>query len=330
MIHPLRSFFWFVAGLWCLMGVAALVYAQQQHIPLVTVQAILPALLFEAACYVAPGFAAVRERLERWPKPQLAIALIASAVLPWLLYTLSLGVFSAAKLGLLLALVGTVAFWYVALPRVRWVDAALLLLLAIPFLLRMFIDIYPAAPPKPGRMDFLGKWMWIRLGFAVFLLVRQVEGIQFGFIPSRAEFLTGLKYYFQFLPFGLTLGYLLGVVQFGFTTSGLALAGLAVGTFLGLFWTVSLGEEFFFRGLMQQWLEESLDSPWVAIAITSVLYGLVHLPFRGPFNWRYALVVTLLGWFCGQAYREKRGIRAPMVTHALAATTWVVAFQKGA
>ena len=315
------------------MVLAGLVYAQQQHIPAALTIAILPALLVEAAFYVGPGFVAVRERLLRWPKAQLATALASSAVVPWLIYTLASGVFTWQKFALLLALVVPVAFWYVVLPPVRTADFALLVLLAIPFLVRIFLEIYPTAQPagQPKlRMDFLGKWMWIRLGFAVFLLIRQVEGIHFGFVPSRAEVITGLKYYFRFLPFGFTLGYLLGIVQVGFPAFGWQLAGLTVGTFLGLFWVVSLGEEFFFRGLIQQWLEEILGSPLAALITTSILYGLVHLPFRYAFNWRYALVVTVLGWFCGQAFQESKGIRAPMVTHALAATTWVVIFQKGA
>lgn len=310
------------------MVVAGLVYAQQQHIPTALAMAILPALLVEAAFYVGPGFAAVRERLLRWPPARLATALAISAMIPWLIYTLVSGLFSWQKFLFLLLLVVPVAFWYVVLPANRLTDFALLLLLALPFLVRVFVEIYPTIQ-KP-RMDFLGKWMWIRLGFAVFLLVRQVEGIQFGFVPSRAELMTGLKYYFRFLPFGIVLGYLLGIIQVGFPVTPWPLPALAIGTFLGLFWTVSLGEEFFFRGLIQQWLDSLLPSPLAALIVTSILYGLVHLPFRSPFNWRYALLVTLLGVFCGQAFREAKGIRAPMVTHALAATTWVMVFQKGA
>jgi len=327
--ESLRTFFWFIAGLWGIMVVAGLTYAQQQHIPKATAMAILPALLLEAALYSGPGFAAVRDRLLAWPKAKLAAAFTVSAVLPWMIYTLASGQFSWTKLGLLLALVTPVTFCYVVAPATRWMDFALLVWLALPFLNKIFLDIYPTADPKP-RMDFLGKWMWIRLGFAVFLLIRQVEGIRFGFVPSRAELMTGLKFYFRFLPFGYALGYLLGMVRVGFPDTSWHPALLAIGSFLGLFLTVSLGEEFFFRGLIQQWLEEMTASPWVALSIASVLYGAAHLPFRGPFNWRYALMTTLLGIFCGLAYREGRGIRAPMVTHALAATTWIVVFQKGA
>ena len=84
MTHSLRSFFWFIAGLWSLMVIAGLVYAQQQHIPSALVMAILPALLVEAALYAGPGFAAVREPLLRWPKVRLAAGLTVSAMLPYL------------------------------------------------------------------------------------------------------------------------------------------------------------------------------------------------------------------------------------------------------
>ena len=165
-LASLRSFFWFVAGLWSVMAMAGLSYAQQQHIPMATAMAILPALLVEAALYVGPGFAAVRERLLRWGKVRLAMALTVSAVVPWIIYTVGTGSFGGEKFVWLLLLVTPVAFWYVALPKSRLADFALLVWLAVPFLTKMFLAIYPTADPKP-RMDFLGKWMWIRLGFAV-------------------------------------------------------------------------------------------------------------------------------------------------------------------
>ena len=58
------------------------------------------------------------------------------------------------------------------------------------------------------------------------------------------------------------------------------------------------------------------------LALASVAFGLVHLPYRGFPNWRFVAMTTLLGLICGLVYRRTQGIRAPMVTHALAATTW--------
>jgi membrane protease YdiL (CAAX protease family) len=89
---------------------------------------------------------------------------------------------------------------------------------------------------------------------------------------------------------------------------------------------VALSEEFFFRGLLQQWLERWMRHSIPALIVSSLIFGSVHL-IRGAFpNWRYAIVAGLLGLFCGLAWRESRGIQAGMVTHALAATLYRVFF----
>ena len=57
--------------------------------------------------------------------------------------------------------------------------------------------------------------------------------------------------------------------------------------------------------------------------ITSAVFGLVHLGFGGQFpNWRWVAVATVLGWCCGHARNQAGGIRAGVVTHALAVATW--------
>ena len=47
-----------------------------------------------------------------------------------------------------------------------------------------------------------------------------------------------------------------------------------------------------------------------ALIITSILFGLIHLGFRGFPNWRWALVASILGWCCGRA-RNQAGTRIP-------------------
>ena len=59
---------------------------------------------------------------------------------------------------------------------------------------------------------------------------------------------------------------------------------------------------------------------WVTFA--SVAFGFCHLWFRGFPNWRFAIVAAVAGWFYGKAYERGQGIRAAMVTHALAVTVW--------
>jgi membrane protease YdiL (CAAX protease family) len=95
-----------------------------------------------------------------------------------------------------------------------------------------------------------------------------------------------------------------------------------IGTFFGFLWVVSLSEEFFFRGTLQPWIEAWTRSRGGALAITSVIFGLAHLPFRGFPNWRWAAVAAVLGFFCGRARNQAGSIRAGVVTHAMVVTAW--------
>ena len=97
-------------------------------------------------------------------------------------------------------------------------------------------------------------------------------------------------------------------------------------TFFGTLWVLALGEEFFFRGLLQQWLAEWLHSEWAALLIASACFGSVHLWYGSFPNWRFAVLAGVAGIFYGLAFRRARSIRASMVTHALTVTTWRIFF----
>ena len=99
-------------------------------------------------------------------------------------------------------------------------------------------------------------------------------------------------------------------------------------TFFGTLWVLALSEEFFFRGLLQQWLCAWLKSAWAGWMSASLLFGAVHV-FYGQFpNWRFAALATVAGIFYGSAFRTGHGIRASMVTHALTVTTWKIFFSQ--
>jgi membrane protease YdiL (CAAX protease family) len=93
-------------------------------------------------------------------------------------------------------------------------------------------------------------------------------------------------------------------------------------TFVGMFWVVALSEEFFLRGVLQQWIEDWTASRAGALLLASAVFGLLHLWLGGFPNWKWALVAGVLGWFCGRARNQAGSIRASMVTHALVAATW--------
>ena len=89
---------------------------------------------------------------------------------------------------------------------------------------------------------------------------------------------------------GLTmvLGVLLGMVQLFLSRSGpAALEAFRTGTALYLFplsflLTLAMAgftEEFFFRGFLQTRFETLTSSRWKALVLTSILFGIYHLPY---------------------------------------------------
>ena len=97
-------------------------------------------------------------------------------------------------------------------------------------------------------------------------------------------------------------------------------------TFFGTLWVLALGEELFFRGLLQQWMSQWLGSEWNGLFATAAIFGSVHLFYNQFPNWRFALLAAVAGVFYGMAFRTGKGIRAAMVTHALTVTTWKTFF----
>ena len=169
--------------------------------------------------------------------------------------------------------------------------------------------------------------MWIRLGMISVLSFRKLGGIGFGFIPNRREWTIGVAHFAILAPVAIVAGMLLGFARPHAASPDWAKTTvLAVGTFAGVLWVLALGEEFFFRGMLQQLLAKHFRSPIAGLAAASVAFGLVHLPFRQFPNWKFAVLATLAGLFYGSAYLRAGGIRASMVTHALVVTMWRVFF----
>ena len=301
---------------WIGLSAAGLLYARQKAIPLWAAVPIIAAFLFEYSFYLVPGFEALRGRLRsRLRGWQLALAVTLSAVLPYLAYSIPTGQFGWAACAALVAMMAAVSFWFVVLPRSPVSDIFFLALLAAIVLSRSFRQIYTS--PVQVRIDILGHLALIHSGAMAALELRRFEGLRFGFIPSQKEIVSGVRYFFYFLPIGFPLSLWLGVARLNFTPF---FFGKTLATFFGLLWVTALSEEFFFRGLLQHWLVQWTGKPRLALAAASLLYGAAHLPARNFPNWRMAAVTAVLGWFCGLAYQKTGSIRASMVTHALVAT----------
>jgi membrane protease YdiL (CAAX protease family) len=318
----LKSFLLTLGAGWILLCGAGVYYARSKGIAPGMAAPIVAAFLLEYAFYLVPGFSELRAWLsERIPVRLLALYLALSALAPYLLYSLATGQFRAQSGARLAALVLAISFWYVWQRPSPTADLTILALIVAPLIAKLFFrQIYTS--PMPSVDDiYLGHLMLIRLTASVMLMLREVEGTGFGFWPTAKEWSIGLRYFAFYLPVGLALSAGLGILHFKASRMSLERAPLR---FLAALWIIGLFEEFLARGLFQRWISDWTGRRNFALLLASALFGLSHLWYPGhPFpNWKQAMVATALGWFCGKAYQQAGGIRASMVTHALAVTVY--------
>src|SRR3954470_19234492 len=92
-----RGFLLAVGVGWILLACAGVLYARQKNIPLSVAGPLIAAFLVEYVFYLVPGFEKLRNWLsDRIPPRKLALGLALSGLLPYLIYSLSLGEFRAA------------------------------------------------------------------------------------------------------------------------------------------------------------------------------------------------------------------------------------------
>ncbi len=260
----------------------------------------------------------MRERLSGARIPLFALA---AAVLPYLVCCFGAVEFQWTGLARVIAVGLVLGLWFVVLPASRLTDIGYLALWAAVLVGRYFNSLF--APLHPEFRDLknvilIPHLSMIAIAVTALLLQRRVAETGFGFLPDRREWRIGLLHFAYFVPIGLPLALLLRATHFAAPKPVWYIAAM----FLGMLWVASLSEEFFVRGVLQQWIEDWTLSRQGALLLTSAIFGLLHLWLGGFPNWKWAIVAGVLGWFCGRARNQAGSIRASMVTHALVATTW--------
>ena len=294
---------------WIALGVAGWLYASGKGIPAWAAVPAVAAFLIEYTFYLAAGFAAIRERLA---SPWLPAWMVLSAIAPYLVCSLGLHVFHWWALARLAVLAAVMSLWYVVLPRHKAADCGLLAVIAAALLGKYFDPIYPEVVPRL-ELAVLGHLTLIHLSAFALLVQRGITGTRYGFWPDAQEWKMGALHYLFFIPVGFPLAFALGVIHLAPPAPWWRIPA----TFVAILWVVALSEELYFRGVLQ---------PVLGIWVTSLLFGAVHLPFRGFPNWRLAVVAAIAGWFYGRAFEKGGSVRASAVTHALVVTTWRTLF----
>jgi len=299
---------------WLLLCAIGLGYARWKGIPNWAALPALAAFLIVYPFYLVPAFPRVREQLAGAPLPGF---LVASAVLPYLACCSGAIHFQFTSFIKLISLALAMGLWYRVLPPIPIVDAGFLVMIAAVKLGRFAAPIYPT-PYKGVEIAILGDLTLIYMTVLVLMLERRVRETGYGFLPTMKDWHIGTRNYFYFLPFGVVLGFLLNAGRLVTPSNPLKLTGY----FVGFLFVLTLFEEFVFRGVLQQWIEDWTWSRRYALLLTSLLFGGVHLWFRQFPNWKWVIIAGTLGWFCGRARNQAGSIRAAMVTHTLVITTW--------
>jgi membrane protease YdiL (CAAX protease family) len=328
MLRPIRPFFITLACVWIALLATALVYSSEHPSSHWIMTAALPAFLAETVFYLGSVFEGTRFWFDRLGSTRTKATLLwISALIPYCLFSLLAGTFLRNAFEILALLTGVLAFWYVILPRRIAYDVGFLIVAAAPVMLRVFARIY-RSPEDHLRIDILGHLMWIRLGIAALLILREWDPGAFGFWPKLHEWRLGLLYYLALLAPIIALA--LGVSDVRFEPlhgPWWRVVAVGLGTLFGALWVIALGEELFFRGVIERGLLKAWNSPVPAVSLSALLFGAAHLWFHQFPDWRHASVATLLGAGCGIAYWQSGSVRVPMVTHAFVIATWRVFFR---
>jgi membrane protease YdiL (CAAX protease family) len=298
---------------WLLLCVAGLLFARWKGIPEWAALPSLAAFLFVYPFYLVPAFPRVRDELVGDGLPGI---LVACAVLPYLACCTGAVQFQLVSLVKLVALALALGLWYRVLPTVPVVDVGFLVLVVAVKLCGYTASVYPT-PFKGVEIGRLGDIALFNIAVLVLMLERRIRETGYGFLPTARDWSIGTRNYLYFLPVAAALGYLLKI--------GHLVKPDPVKTtlyFLALLFVLTLAEEFIFRGVLQQWIEDWTWSRRTALILTSLLFGGVHLWFRHFPNWQWVIIAGSLGWFCGRARNQAGSIRAAMVTHTLVVTTW--------
>ena len=123
----------------------------------------------------------------------------------------------------------------------------------------------------------------------------------------------------------LGLGLLLGVVIFGIVVGLMALADcyriseihfnpLGQAEWFLMFLMVAVFEEIIFRGVLFRLIDDRWNT-FVALLVSAVLFGVMHLPNPGATLWSTAAIAIEAGLLLGAAYKFKGTLWLPIAIH---------------
>ncbi len=314
-----------LAALLLLAGVAELIVLRQKRLDPVKLGAVLVALSLVLGAFVGLTDAGLTRALRHTAANSLAAAgaVPLTMLLPYFLYAVGTHTFTPLAVAKLSA--------YVLLPvafllpdrlhratSVGWRDFASMLALGLPIAANWLEGIWT----WPFELYFFRPLTAVCVGVYGFVVVRNLDEVGYKLSLRKDDWIDALANFAAFCLLAIPLGYTLHFIRF--RPQSVSLIALA-GQFLGIYLTIAIPEELLFRGILQNMLARSIRRGMkgvYALLISSLVFGASHLHHPPVPNWRYGIMATLAGMFYGNAYRTRRRLSAPALTHALVDTAW--------
>lgn len=196
---------------------------------------------------------------------------------------------------------------------VAWQDVVVLVVVGAPVEFRLLGNAWP----HPG-LSAMPKLLLVDTVLYVYLVIRRLPHVGFDFIARGRDLLIGLREFAFYAPIAIGLGLLLHFIHPNFIRRSFA---EIAGAYLVTFFFVAIPEELFFRGLLQNLLENRIGRVR-ALIVTACIFGLSHFNKPLPFNWRYVLMAAIAGVFYGRAWLDRRRLTCSAITHTTVDVVW--------
>ncbi len=197
-----------------------------------------------------------------------------------------------------------------------WIDVALWLILWIPFDMRWSMEMH-------SMLDY--TWWSIAISAVAVIGWYGYRGAEIGInlVPKFKDLYVALLALVMIMvlviPPGLISGFLTFAVPDTFNVQKSA------AHFVGLFLTVALPEELFFRGLLYRGLQKVSSKKWVPIVVSSLAFGLMHWNNVNDLTMQitYISLATIAGMGYAWAYKKSgNNLFAAILTHTLVDWVW--------
>ena len=200
--------------------------------------------------------------------------------------------------------------------KLNWSDLAIWILLWIPFDLRWFTGLH-------SSLDYT----WWSVVVSVIAIIGwygyRSADIGYRLVPKFTDLLTALialtGIMVVVVPPGIISGFLTFTIPEHYDIPKLA------AHFIGLFLTVALPEELFFRGILLKGLDKIFDKKWIPVAISSLAFGLMHWNNVDGLSTQitYISLATVAGVGYAWAYKKSgNNLFAAILVHTLVDWIW--------